>query len=261
MDAPTILSQRNLSPTTLFELFFDKDVIKMMCEFTTRYARQKDNHQFDVSPEEIKAFLAILLTSGYVVLPRRRMYWEQNDDVHNSAISSAMARNRFEEIMQYLHVTNNASLVAADKMAKIRPLFSAINERFLMYQPREQSICVDESMIPHYGRHGCKQFIRGKPIRFGFKNWCLNSSSGYLIQCEPYQGQGTTREFRDLGMGGSVVLDLLAELPPGIAYQLYFDNLFTSLKLIDELSSRGITTIGTSGSTVFQNARWMIPRK
>lgn len=245
IEIPSALSEKSFSPTTLFELFFDDDVIEMMRLNTNSYARQKGNHLFDVSPEEVKTFLAILLTSGYSVLPRRRMYWEQNNDVHNAAVSSAMARNRFEEIMQYLHVADNASLSAADKMAKIRPLYAMLNERFLLYNPKEQSMCVDESMIPYYGRHGCKQFIRGKPIRFGFKNWCLNTSSGYLIQCEPYQGQGTTRQFKDLGMGGSVVLDLISELPSGISYQLYFDNLFTSLKLLEELSMRGIAATGT----------------
>ena len=65
-DVPTFLSQQHLSPTTLFELFFDEDVISVMCEFTTMYARQKENHQFDVSSEEMKAFLAILLISGEV---------------------------------------------------------------------------------------------------------------------------------------------------------------------------------------------------
>jgi hypothetical protein len=46
-------------------------------------------------------------------------------------------------------------------------------------------------------------------------------------------------------MGGSVVIDLLSELPSGLSYHLYFDNLFTSLKLLDELSLRGIAATGT----------------
>jgi hypothetical protein len=28
---------------------------------------------------------------------------------------------------------------------------------------------VDEVMIPYFGRHGSKQFIYGKPIRYGYK--------------------------------------------------------------------------------------------
>ena len=28
---------------------------------------------------------------------------------------------------------------------------------------------IDEIMVPYYGRHSSKQYIRGKPIRFGYK--------------------------------------------------------------------------------------------
>ena len=55
---------------------------------------------------------------------------------------------------------------------------------------QEESILmhlIDESMIPYFGGHGTKQFIRGKPIRFGYKMWALTTPSGYLSQIEPYQ--------------------------------------------------------------------------
>ena len=72
---------------------------------------------------------------------------------------------------------------------------------------------IDESMVPYFGRHGAKQFIRGKPIRFGFKLWCLATPLGYLVQMEPYQGaKGQKSEIPGLGMGGSVVVDLISEL-------------------------------------------------
>lgn len=233
------------SPTGMFELFFDEEIIELIVNNTMKYARQKGNHTFTTTNNEMRSFLAILLLSGYSSLPRRRMYWQQEDDVMNVAVSSVMARNRFEEILQYLHVADNMCLGAGDKVAKVRPLLAALNERFLLYNPCQQNMSIDESMIPYYGQHGCKQFIRGKPIRFGYKAWCLNTTTGYLIQCEPYQGAGTVTIEKSVGMAGSVVLDLIAELPSGRPYRLYFDNLFTSLKLIDVLTQRGIGATGT----------------
>ena len=50
---------------------------------------------------------------------------------------------------------------------------------------------------------------------------------------------------KSLGMAGSVVLDLIAELPSGRPYRFYFDNLFTSLKLVDKLTERGIGATST----------------
>ena len=64
---------------------------------------------------------------------------------------------------------------------------------------------IDER-IPYYGRHGTKQFIRGKPIRFGCKLCCITSSNGYLIP--PYCGSDTDLPKTGLGQGANVVLGL-----------------------------------------------------
>ena len=69
---------------------------------------------------------------------------------------------------------------------------------------------VDESIIPYYGKHGTKQFIRGKPIRFGFKLWCITSSEGYFLHAESNCGVNT--DFPDTGQGqGAVVVLALIE--------------------------------------------------
>ena len=99
-------------------------------------------------------------------------------------------------------------------------------------------------MVPYFGRHSCKQFIRGKPIRFGYKLWCLNTNTGYLMQFEPYQVANTTPTLPGLGMGDSVV-DLLSELDMSLKYHVYFDHLFTPLKLMDFLSKKGVEATGT----------------
>ena len=203
------------NPMDLFQLFFDEDVLEMIVEYSELYARSKGNDTFSTTPDEIRAFIGILLVTGYSPAPRRKFYWSRDSDVHNEAISSAMTRNRFLEIMKYLHVSDNGRLDGSDKMAKVRPLMSMLNERFLHYFEfvKKQDLSIDESMVPYFGRHGCKQFIRGKPIRFGYKMWVLATPLGYVLQFEPYQGaRGRQTEYPGLGMGGSVVVDLLAEL-------------------------------------------------
>ena len=74
---------------------------------------------------------------------------------------------------------------------------------------------------------------------FGFKLWRLNTPSGYLDHTEHYQGQGPEPVFPGLGMGGSVVMDLLSLLEEN-HYHVYFDNLFTSLPLLDALQNKKI---------------------
>ncbi len=235
--------KKDMTPCFVFDSFWDDDVIAHTVNMSNLYAAQKGIANFSVTQDEVRGVLAILLISGYVSLPSRRMFWEQTNDVANAAVSSIMSLSRFEEILRYLHFADNLNLPPDDKMAKVRPLFDMMNERYLKLWPVEQDVNVDESMIPYFGRHSAKQFIRGKPIRFGFKVWCLNTRLGYLVQCDPYQGKGSYLN-PQFGLGGSVVRFLLSKLPK-LNYCLYIDNYFTSLRLLDQLRRDQIAAVGT----------------
>ena len=93
--------------------------------------------------------------------------------------------------------------------------------------------------------------IRGKPIRFGFKAWCLNSAKGYLIAFDVYQGatyRGRAEYEERFGKGGAALADALDRLPlhiRKIPLKLYFDNYFTSLPLIKHLTLCGYGATGT----------------
>jgi DNA excision repair protein ERCC-6 len=173
------------------------------------------------------------------------MYWEANGDVHNTMVSGAMSRNRFSEILSNIHFANNSNLDQNDKFAKVRPLIDSINASCLANFQPEQFVSVDESMIPYFGRHGAKQYIHGKPIKFGYKMWVAATRLGYVINFYPYQGAGTTD--KDLGLGGSVVFNLTKQLPKvnGCAYHIVFDNLFTSPRLLRLLADEGMAATGT----------------
>ncbi|GLV46487.1 hypothetical protein CBL_20816 [Carabus blaptoides fortunei] len=132
-----------------------------------------------------------------------------------------------------------------DKFAKVRPLFNLLNTRFLEYAELAENLSIDESMVPYFGRHAAKQFIRGKPIRYGYKMWCLCEPLGYLIQFEPYQGKQNNRQNMDLGVGGSVVMNLLSKLPQNISFKIYGDRYFSSLKLGNRLQKLGYGYTGT----------------
>lgn len=236
----------DLSPTGYFELFWDDDVFKNIQYFSKLYSCQKDpRSSFDVSINELRVVVAILLISGYNMVPRRRLYWSSEQDVRNDMIANAMSRNRFDDILANLHCADNTDLQPEDRFSKVRPLISSINANYMKHWPVSQNLSVDESMIPYYGHHGCKQHIHGKPIRFGFKIWSLNSSTdGYCCQFDPYQGAGSGIRMQQLGLGGSVVVDLVSKLPVN-HYHIYADNFFSSLSLVDHLSKSGIGYTGT----------------
>lgn len=115
------------------------------------------------------------------------MYWETKSDVHNAAISSAMSGDRFLNIFKYFHFSDNNEN-NEDRCRKIRRLLDHISANFETYaEPLPQVWSFDEAMEPYYGRHHMKQFIRGTPIRFGFKFWCLNMPNGYCVHFKLYQ--------------------------------------------------------------------------
>jgi len=54
--------------------------------------------------------------------------------------------------------------------------------RFSKFGILSHNLCVGKQMIPYFGRHSCKFIfiiiVYVMYVRFGFKAWCLCSSSG-----------------------------------------------------------------------------------
>ncbi len=121
---------------------------------------------------------------------------------------------------------------------------------FTNFVPSE-NLNFDKSMIRYYGKHGCKQFIRGKPIGFGYKMWCLNSKNGYLVNFDLYRGKnprGKAKYEEVFGKCASPIILFLEELPAEkrhLAYNIVFDNLFTSASLLSFLRFGGYSGTGT----------------
>ena len=138
----------DLTPVKQFERFFDVEVLDYLITQTSLYAQQCGEHSFITSDLEMRGFIGILFISGYASLPRRPLYWENESDVYNEAIASAMARNRFDIMMKYLHLANNTTLTPGDKLTKVRPLYDLLNTRFTRHFPMTQDVSIDESMIP-----------------------------------------------------------------------------------------------------------------
>ncbi len=136
----------------IFELFLDTPAIERLTKDTVMYAVQHGYHTFQLSSNEMKVFINILLLSGYNTLPRRRLYRSMEPDVRDELIASSMRRNRIDEILKHLHAADNTNLDREDKFAKVLPILDIINERFLKYGEvfGPTSIPIDESIVPYY---------------------------------------------------------------------------------------------------------------
>ena len=107
------------------------------------------------------------------------MYWEREEDTHNTLAASLLLE--FEDCKKYPHPSDNNALDPSDKFAKVRSLFDAINKTCLINYLPSQYVSIDESIVPYFGRHGAKQYIDSKPIKFGYKLWVMAIPLGYCI--------------------------------------------------------------------------------
>ena len=102
---------------------------------------------------------------------------------------------------------------------------------------------VDEHMVKFEGHNILKQYIKGKPVQWGFKLWCrCDSTSGYLFQFDSYTGKKSGHVEHGLGEG---VLLLLTEQIKNLQCQVYIDNFFNTAQLQFNLLKRGIWSEGT----------------
>lgn len=237
---------RNQNPLQIFEKVFDEEVFAMIVQYSQTYAAQKNKHDFKVSVDELKTFFGILLLTGYHSLPRERLYWCLDEDCSVSIVSRAMPRNQFEEIKKYLHFCDNLVAVeSSDKMCKVRPLADILMKKFLQWGVFHQNLSIDESMVKYFGRHPAKQFIRGKPVRFGYKNWMVTSSDGYCYAFDLYCGKSPGANPKE-PLGTRVVKLLLDKLGTSAKdHVVYFDNFFTSFELLRDLRKAGFRATGT----------------
>jgi len=109
----------SLDPVKLFELFLDNHIFKHMVEQSRLYRVSKDWPGPNISEEEMKVFLGILVVSGYNKFSSKAMFWSaEGKDLRNQAVYEVTRRDRFDTIMKSLHLHPNIDLDKDDKYSK-----------------------------------------------------------------------------------------------------------------------------------------------
>jgi DNA excision repair protein ERCC-6 len=235
-----------LSPLQLFQLYYTKELSELIAIETQRYARQSGDMTFEVSPDDIDKFVVLLLYSSYVKLPRQEMYWQRDFDIQLKLPQQLMSRQRFRDIKKYIHFSDNDSTnVLNNRFAKVQPLLDHLNSVLIQFGILYKFLSVDEEMVRFHGRHTCKQYMRAKPIKWGFKQWVVSDSLGYPYHVSPYQGASLL--IKDKPLGYRVVMskvDVIAQFSDLRSHELFMDNFFTSYDLLRDLHDRGLRASG-----------------
>ena len=83
-----------------------------------------------VFPEEIRAFLGISYIMSISKLPNVNCCWSIDSYLSNDGVRSTMTRNRFMNILQNLHFTDNQTADKSDKAYKMRIVINHLNKAF-----------------------------------------------------------------------------------------------------------------------------------
>ena len=146
-------NDHNWSHIWLFELFFDDELLDQIVPMTNTYAVEQSAVGWNsIDNSTLRAFIRTLILSGYNQLRSYKMYLEEASDLQQPLVCDAMPRNRFPQILSYIHFSDNANLNQNGKCAKVRPLLDMCKERFRKFAMKTKSINVDESMIPYFGQ-------------------------------------------------------------------------------------------------------------
>ena len=105
-------------------------------------------------------------------------------------------------------------------------------------------VLVDEGMIGFKGRLSFRQYMPEKPTKYGIKVWMVaDASNGFVINHEFYLGKQRGRVLAN-GLRYSVVIELMNPFL-NKNHHVYFDNFFSSPKLLEDLQNEGTYACST----------------
>nr|XP_037284982.1 piggyBac transposable element-derived protein 3-like [Rhipicephalus microplus] len=204
---------------------------------------------------ELEQFLGATMYMSIYRIPRSHMYWSREMTVEK--VAEVMSRDRWQTIKSDLHFNNNDLLQANagnDRIFKIRPLIGNLLPKFQIL-PKSQMLEVDEHIVPFKGRSALKQYVPSKPHKWGYKIFVLCDTHGLVYDFSIYTGNiRPVPGLPDLGASSNVVLELSRSIPEN-KNSLFFDNWFTSIKLLVSLHQLGIPALGTARANRISGCR------
>jgi len=241
---------------SLFDRFFTEEVWDLFVTETNRYAasnqsgKPKARNWYDVTVDEMRAFVGMLILMGICRMPRLDLYWQiMVPLIRTSGISDIMSRVRFQQIFRFLHLADSAGQVhpgedGHDKLYKIRGFMDLLTRQFFdNYTPTEY-VTIDEAMIPYKGRLGFKQYMKDKPTKWGIKVFTLSdATNGYVYRIQVYTGKQLNSGSTSVGLCSRVCLELMSGLTTG--FKLFTDNYYTSPRLYQAFYNKGYNCCGT----------------
>jgi len=241
---PAPRTTREKTPLKMFNLLVTDPIFEAILEQTRLSAIQKGDESFDISKEELFAFIGINVAMGIVRLPRVHDYWSTSPIFCLPWFPAIMSRDRFFKISRYLHLVDGTK---QKKKGESGLLIDNTSETFCKYYQPKRELAIDEMIVGTRCRVHFLQYIPKKPTKWGIKIF-VNSESltGYVLTYDVYTGSTSddTDSSDNHNSTHRTVMKLMEKyLNKG--HTLFTDNFYTSPLLYQDLKNNGTYTCGT----------------
>jgi hypothetical protein len=241
-------------------LFLSDNIWEVIARETNRYYQNREEakaaagrpstpkqfDQKDVTPDEARSYVAIMILLGLNRPHNLRTPWKSDSTFRNDNIASMMSWRRFEHIHSNFHLVDNETLPPRDttayKLARVAPLLEPLQAKCRsVYKSKSRELSIDEGSLGWKGHSSMRQYNPNKPHKYHIKSYKLvESRTGYLSDIIIFDN--TSRPVDE------VVLTLLDNSPykEHEGYSLFCDRFYTSPDLFWHLRTvLGFDATGT----------------
>lgn len=235
-------------PIDFFLVLFNPIFIENIVNETNRYAeicsKSKNKGRLsqlnEVTIEEFKIFIGLLLHTGTIRLNRIQDYWKTHRLFNIQCFREYMSRDRFLYILRVLHFNKDAE--TGNPLHKVQPIIDEFNNTMLLIYGPDRELSLDEAMVLWRGRLLIRQYIKGKRHKYGIKFYTLAEPNGLTLKITIYAGKNHYLGGKD--HTSKVVMHLM-EGKLNMGHSLYMDNYYNSFELASKLLRNNTYCTGT----------------
>ncbi|XP_068583273.1 piggyBac transposable element-derived protein 4-like [Cebidichthys violaceus] len=253
---PQLLRGATYTSLQLFQLFFTNSTLQTIIRNTNDCGSAHSTASdpwVDLTLQDMFSFMSLVVYMGVVKCSALTDYWRGGELYGLPFPRRVMTRARFLRICRALRLSSPAAdaaneqkrgTAAFDPLCKIKPLYQEMRDACIRNYHPSQEIAIEEQMVASKAHIGLKQYMKNKPVRWGFKLFVLaDSRSRFTWDFFVYQGkfQGNSGQ----GLGYDSVMELIDTRLLGTGYKLFIDHFYTSPALFRDLLQRGIWACGT----------------
>lgn len=252
----------NTEPIEYFHLFFNDDLISLICHETNLYANKRRTEiqspharikkWTDITAKTMNAFLGTIINMGLMPLPSIEEYYTTSWEGRVPFFSDVFNKDEFLNIFWNLHFNHRDGENRVPKGFLIEPVLAHMKEKSKLFYTPGSHVAIDESTIAFKGRVAFRVYNPMKPTKFGMKVFVVSDSeNGYVYDYIPYYGSGNIIPDTSL-LKTTQVVKVLSESVvlkdpqvPATGLHVYTDRYYTSPELANELLKIGCYLTGT----------------